>query len=234
MKRSTRSFVDKVLRSGKRLFADRFDERAKRMRIISVAFVDSHANKIQIIDCGMEIDDVQIQDFKLAKSKNLNVIETDELLGIVHGKQGIELGESKQTNLVFDDKASLVKRFGVVYTRKRKRTVLYKVYEKKKNKKKVRVGLDIIIKKGPVVFATSCSNQSGDNICWFSCFVGSVLRYLRMTKVFSWGQFSSFLLLEPGSGIYLSTGSRFLQVCYDLNEFYLYAVNKINVFLMIN
>ncbi|KAI3705248.1 hypothetical protein L1987_75482 [Smallanthus sonchifolius] len=205
MKRTTRSFVDKVLRSGKRLFADRFEEEVKRAKILSLALFDAQVNKFKLLDYGTEINsDARIENFNLGKIKKVKVNSTSEALGIGdHHDDG--------------DNVNRVKRFGSVYTRKRKRIVQTdKMYEQKYFKKKVRVSLDgnYVLKKGPIVFAGSCSFESdgsSSNICRFSCFVTSVLRYLRMDTCFSWRRFSSFLLLEPGSSVYGSIGRRFLQ-----------------------
>ncbi|MFS8000897.1 hypothetical protein Hanom_Chr13g01183951 [Helianthus anomalus] len=48
MKRSTRSFLHKVLRSRKRLFADRYEDEDKCLRIIFVSFFDTQVNKFNI------------------------------------------------------------------------------------------------------------------------------------------------------------------------------------------
>ncbi|KAF5799038.1 putative enhancer of polycomb protein [Helianthus annuus] len=213
MKRSTRSFVHKVLRSRKRLFADRYEDEDKRLRIISLSFFDTQVNKFNIYDHNL-----QIKSLDLEKSKKVSVNGTNEVVGIE----------------LVDDNASRVRRFGIVYTRKRKRCVsvdsrlkfdvfdescgLAKVYERKK--KKVRVSLEsgfggkYVLKKGPGVFAVLCgceSDENGSGVYRFSCFVSLVLRYLRLVEVFSWRQFSSFLELEPNSSVYLSIGSRFVQ-----------------------
>ncbi|KAI7753059.1 hypothetical protein M8C21_016814 [Ambrosia artemisiifolia] len=221
MKRSTRSFVNKVLRSRKRLFADRYQDEVKRLKIISLAFIDTQVNNT----CKLINHDLQKESFNLGKSKTVNVNGIDE------GKDAIELGELKELSLI-DENRDRIKRFGIVYTRKRKRSVsidselkldcfdgnrcLDKVYVRKK--KKVRVGLEsgfdgkCVVKKGPVVFAVSYScDDNSSSVYRFSSFVSSVLRYLRMVKVFSWRQFYLFLSFEPDSSGYSLIGSRFLQ-----------------------
>nr|GEX03550.1 enhancer of polycomb like [Tanacetum cinerariifolium] len=147
---------------------------------------------------------------------------------VIDGQQEevIKLGEFKDVSLV-NEYVSRVKRLAKVYTRKRKRNLgtnssfksssssfdgnsgsdknYLKYYRKKK--KKVRVSLDTgsdgkdVTRKGPVVFASSSSSSS---VSQFSCFVSSVLTYLRKAKVFSRRRFSSFLLLEPAASIYQS------------------------------
>ncbi|KAI7753061.1 hypothetical protein M8C21_016816 [Ambrosia artemisiifolia] len=193
MKRSTRSFVNKVLRSRKRLFADRYQDEVKRLKIISLAFIDTQVNNT----CKLINHDLQKQSLNLGKSKKVKVNGIDE------GKDAIELGELKELSLI-DENRDRIKRFGIVYERK---------------KKKVRVGLEsgfdgkCVVKKWPVVFAVSCScdDDNSSSVYRFSCFVSSVLRYLRMVKIFSWRRFYSFLSFEPDSSVYSLIGSRFLQ-----------------------
>ncbi|CAH1438136.1 unnamed protein product [Lactuca virosa] len=245
MKRSARVSGDTIIRSGRRLVA-------KRMRLTSMAVVDTQENKVELLD-----QEKHEREIKLGEStKHIN--GTDQVNGIDHEEpreikenghrtdeqeDEIKLEESKKTSLVDDnrddgDKVSRTKQFGAVYTRKRKRTIPCdsclksssleekcgsdKMFKNKYFKKRVRTNLvsgifnlnlgsnvKDVLWKGPVIFSRGDNSSSRSN--GFSCSVSSVLRYMRNVKVFSWRQFSSFLLSELTLSIYSSIGIRFSQ-----------------------
>ncbi|KAL4576751.1 hypothetical protein LXL04_012850 [Taraxacum kok-saghyz] len=244
MKRKTRVSGDKVLRSGRRLFASRYEEAVKRMRLTSVTVVDTLEDKFEIRK--------QKRETKLGESKISYRHVTDDVMAIDHEelrgskeKGEIELGESKKPNLVYDnhdegDNVIRTKKFGIVYSRKRKRIVpcdsivkcsnlelqrgCDKMYRNKYFKKRVRTYLGSVIsnsnldfngkdvlRKGSVILFGPCSYKIRGNIYGFSSFVTSVLRYMKKVKVFSWRHFSSFLLSDLTASIYSSIGIRFSQ-----------------------
>ncbi|XP_023766495.1 uncharacterized protein LOC111915023 [Lactuca sativa] len=243
MKRSARVSGDTILRSGRRLVS-------KRIRLTSMAIVDTQENKVELID-----HEKHEREIKLGESKK-HINGTYQVKGTDHEEpreikenghrtdeqdDEIKLGESKKTSLVDDnldggDKVSRTKQFGAVYTRKRKRTIpgdsslknnsleekcgSDKMFKNKYFKKRVRTNLvsgifnsnlgfngKDVLSKGPVIFFGTCSDRSNG----FSCSVSSVLRYMRKVKVFSWRQFSSFLLSELTLSIYSSIGIRSSQ-----------------------
>lgn len=257
MKRTTRAPGDTILRSGRRLFANRYEDEVKRMKLTSVAVVDTQENKAELLD-----HEKLERKFKLGEFKKAYRNGIDEVMGINHEERRemkengdrtdeqegkIKWGESKKTSLVDDnhdegDNVSRTKQFGAVYTRKRKRTIpadsslkcsnleekcgSHKMFKNKYFTKKARtslvsgvlnlnLGVDWkdVFGKGAIVFLGPCS-YIGDNssrIYGFSCFVSSVLRYMRKVKVFSRRKFSSFLLSELTLSIYSSIGIRFSQ-----------------------
>ncbi|PWA67727.1 enhancer of polycomb protein [Artemisia annua] len=140
-----------------------------------------------------------------------NINKKERLVEHLNGKRADGIWKLMDSSLV-DEYVSRVKRFENVYTRKRKRNVVTDSslksssfdekcgYDKKyvkyyRKKKKVRVSLDTgsdgkdVTRKRPFAFASSSSG-----VYQFSCFVSSVLTYLRKAKVFSRRRVSSFLL----------------------------------------
>ncbi|GKB33349.1 putative enhancer of polycomb protein [Tanacetum coccineum] len=252
MKRSTRVFGDRVLRSRKRFNETIFEHQPKKnKKLLPVDVVDIQENNVNVVDYHFGL----VAEFEGNRRYNRcrkvgNFNEINEGMGNIDKKERfveklddngdmeidgqqeevLKLGEFKDVSLV-NEYVSRVKRLENVYTRKRKRNLgtdssfkssssfdencgsdkkYLKYYRKKK---KIRVSLDTgsdgkdVTRKGPVVFASS-SSSSGVN--QFSCFVSSVLTYLRKAKVFSRRRFSSFLLLEPAASIYQSNGTRLL------------------------
>ncbi|CAI9259375.1 unnamed protein product [Lactuca saligna] len=243
MKRSARVSGDTILRSGRRLVS-------KRIRLTSMAVVDTQENKVELLD-----HEKHEREIKLGESKK-HITGTDQVKGTDHeepreikenghrtDEQGdeIKLGESKKTSLVDDnlnggDKVSRTKRFGAVYTRKRKRAIpgdsslknnsleekcgSDKMFKNKYFKKRVRTNLvsgifnsnlgfngKDVLSKGPVIIFGTCGDKSRNSSNGFSCSVSSILRYMRKVKVFSWRQFSQDTTCTMGHGFLKVFGS---------------------------
>ncbi|KAJ9540245.1 hypothetical protein OSB04_026751 [Centaurea solstitialis] len=135
MKRSTRVFGDRVLRSRRRLFATTiYEEDVKRARLSPVSVEEQE--KIKLGEIQKINGEEQQEKIKLGEFQEENGGEQQENIKLGDSKKveggeqkeeiKIKLGESKIRSLVddhnHDDNVSFIKQFGAVYTRKRKRT----------------------------------------------------------------------------------------------------------------
>ena len=205
MRRTTRVFgvvtgsdSARVLRSGRRLWPDsgegakarrggsKADEWPKKPEKAAAAAADAVAAKAKQ-ETAASIG---------TKEKDVNAIEI--------AKQGTMQGGRNLSHGSVPDRF-----FGIVYTRKRKRTVA-------DNDEKKMFGLRFSRRqhprKDPCVLAAVVRRQHfGEEGGLFSWFLFLVLRHARRTG-FEMKELSAFVLSEPLCGAYASRGIQFLQV----------------------
>lgn len=118
MRRTTRVFGARVLRSGRRLFTT--EEKLKHMRRTHLAAEDAEENWIELLDHGG--GDVEIKENGWHNSNGEN---KQELMDIddEEPRSEINLGESKGNSVQHVHDISGCRRWGLVYSRKRKRSI---------------------------------------------------------------------------------------------------------------
>lgn len=207
MRRSTRVFGARVLRSGRRLWTGEPGEVVVKQQY--------HHHRRHVANNGV-VEVIEILDDPVKECKEKG--RQEKTVGLKRKVSDENAAEALKTRTK--------NRWGIVYQRKRKRsdmqmgddssTTSPRRYGKQFFRKQCKTNL----KENPAVggsntgavFAAVVEASCGSaNLLAFSCFLNSILRYMRRVSL-GLQQLSAFIFSEPIIDVYSSRGIHFLQV----------------------
>lgn len=192
MRRSTRVFGTRVLRSGRRLWSAPFGETIHRKSSPSEPEVWIHLLENSSSGGGsIEYDQPEDSD----STRDTTAMDIDSKIVSLGSDQNLSIGGDSRN----------VDRYGLVYRRKRKISDPGdKFFGRRYFRKKWRRN-----KRGDMVFSLVTQSIDGDRSGWLTCFLNLVLRYMSEKVNFRLSRFSALMLSEPLATIFSSHGIHF-------------------------
>lgn len=240
MRRTTRVFGARVLRSGRRLWSPPVEGKLIRASAAAGGGAANGEEWIELLDNSTDDGDRGGGEAQIRQKKE-NGWRRD--LGLKQDATAMEVDEKvAEPESVRNVGRNNRRMWGSVYKRKRKGADIVGLdfegsCKKKKTLEDKRYGKQFVRKQWgrfPCPLDESCGRKSSvrrrvlfavvessscRSTCWFAWFLGLVLQYLRRTKL-RLVQLSAFVLSEPLAHVFSSHGIHLLRVCccYPLND----------------